>query len=225
MAATDEQVETTENEATQDGAQNEQANQTPNRDGDGGDLQAQLERLKAEQVSTAAALKKANAEAAQRRKQIEAYEAAEAQRKQAEMTEIEKAQAQAEQARKQYEALRAQSRQVAAESAIINEAAKLNFSDPADAVTLLFAAVEFDENGKPVNVQEAVKALSESKPYLLKSTKMRIPQPNATNPDASEAERGETEAQFKERFFGPSSHSIFDPTWAQEHGGGVISKK
>lgn len=72
-------VETTTEQATTETVERPQA-QSPEQ------IQAELARVQA-------ALKDANNEAASRRKKLEAYEAAEAKRKEAEMTELEKAQA------------------------------------------------------------------------------------------------------------------------------------
>ena len=210
----------------QDSKTKEQAQPPKGRDDtNAADLLAELEQLKAEQARTAKALKEANSEAAERRKKLEAYEAAEQKRKEAELSELELAQKKAEEADRKLAEMLAASQRMAIESALIAEAAKLNFADPSDVVALLSASVEIDEDGKPKGVPEAVKALSEAKPYMLKQpTKQKAPQPGTTNPDGSEVKQGETYAQKRLRILGGPRADVFTNEFVEQHGGGVLDR-
>lgn len=76
-------------------------------------------------------------------------------------------------------ATEAESKLTAAQAALTEErlgraveraASKLGFHDPDDALALLNRkAVEFDEDGKPKNVEALLKTLAESKPHLVKA--------------------------------------------------------
>jgi hypothetical protein len=116
-------------------------------------MQAELER-------TRAALKAANAEAADRRKKLDAYEKAEQERKQAEMTELEKLQAAKEEADKRAADAEARANQRLIEAAFVSEASKHGAKFPEDAYALADrSGVAIGEDGKVVGVAEAVKAL------------------------------------------------------------------
>ena len=117
------------------------------------DVQAELERVRA-------ALKKANAEAAQRRKQLEQFEAEAQARREAEMTALEKAQAQAQEA----EAARDQALQQANDrlirAAFVAEAARAGAAHPDDVYHLAdLAGVSIGDDSTVTGVAEAVKTL------------------------------------------------------------------
>ena len=148
---------------------------------DGGTLQAQptIEELQAELVGTAAALRKANAEAAQRRKALTAFEEAEAKRKEAELSEIEKAQKATQEWEEKHNALVAELTATRTRSAFYEEidAQKLTFPNAQakkDAFALSdLSGVVMGDTG-PEGMADAVKALTKSHPHLFAA-----PQPAA----------------------------------------------
>lgn len=121
--------------------------------GDGGT--GELER-------TRAALKKANREAAENRKRLEAFEKAEDDRKLANASELEKAQIAAKQAAERADAAIKTANDRLMRAAFIAEAAKHGAKNPADAYALALADgadISIDEAGNVVGVDAAVKAL------------------------------------------------------------------
>lgn len=155
------------------------------------DSVAELERLRK-------ALADANREAAKRRKQLEAYEKAEAERQQASMSELEKAQA----ALKELEAKAAaaeQGRKAALiRAAVISQAGALRFNNAEDALAFLKTdSLEIGEDGQIEGLQRQLEAIAKERPYLLQ-------QPGtvgATNPGRGTVE-GETAAQKRARLWG-----------------------
>lgn len=150
------------------------------------------------------ALRKANHEAAANRKKLEAFEAAEREKREAEMSELEKAQSRARELESELAVLRLSEmrRQAASEAGI-----------PA----------EFAERLKGETL-EALKADADQLASILpKSSKTPPPVP-PTNP--GNASKGETDDQRRARIYG-SNVNLFDPKFAEEHGGGVrfISKE
>lgn len=100
---------------------------------------------------------------------------------------------------------------------IIAQAAALNFAAPADAYALLDkSSLTPDESGNFNGIGEALKALAEAKPYLLKT---RAPQVNPTNPNQGQPP-AETPEQRRARIYG-SGGNLFDPAAARNQGGGV----
>jgi hypothetical protein len=145
-----------------------------------------------------AALKKANHEAAASRKKLEAFEQAEQERKQAELSELEKAQQKAAQLETELTTLRLNElRRQAAKAAGI----------PADLAERLRGAT-----------LEDLQADAEELAKLLPKTKTPPPVP-ATNP--GQANTGETDEQRRARIYGRQSNP-FDPATAKDHGGGVF---
>jgi len=119
-----------------------------------------LEALQAELEKTRKALKETNREAAERRKKLEAYEKAESERQQAEMTELDRMRAEKDAADKRAEAAEARATQTLIRSAFIAEAAKQGATHPADVYALAdTSGVEVGEDGTVAGVTEAVKAL------------------------------------------------------------------
>jgi multidrug efflux pump subunit AcrA (membrane-fusion protein) len=134
----------------------QQGGETPPSDGGG---TPDIATLQADLAKAQDALKKANAEAADRRKKLQAYEQAQAQRDAAQMSEAEKAQ----QAADQVKALEAELRKTRADFAIATAAAKASI-DPELAARLV--DVEFDEAGKPLNIEAALTAALTKYPHL-----------------------------------------------------------
>lgn len=83
-------------------------------------------------------------------------------------TELEKERERAEKAEREAQAATQRAKDIALRSAIVSEAAKKNVVDPDAAVALLDkSSLEFDDDGTPKNIAEAMDALLEAKPYLV----------------------------------------------------------
>lgn len=147
---------------------------------DGGETPT-LEQLTAELTRTREALKKANSEAAERRVKLQEIEEQEAERAKAEMSEIEKAQAEAKEAADALAQLKESTRSSAIRHAVEMAAAKANFTDPSDAYKLAdLSSVDVGDDGTVAGVDEAIKALAESKPYMVKSERAPLSDINAS---------------------------------------------
>lgn len=133
-----------------------------------------LEQALTELEKARKALKDVNAESASRRKRLDELETAETQRQQAQMSEAEKATAAAQKLADDLaarDAALAALRQQMVRYEVMLAAQSLNIVDPDAAVTLLLAdpaAVKCDEAGRPTNAAEALKALVEQRPWLVK---------------------------------------------------------
>jgi hypothetical protein len=137
--------------------------------------------------SLRAALKAANKESADRRKRLEALEADEAKRKEAELSEVEKADQRAKAAEAKAQGLEQRWRDGMLRSAVTVEASKLQFYDPEDAFRLAdLTALTVNEDGTVTGVEDALKALVKAKPHLVKTTTTTPP------PDVNAQNRGRT---------------------------------
>jgi len=117
--------------------------------------------LAAELEKTRAALKAANAESAARRKKLEAFEAFD--------DELTRVKTELAQAKADAEQTKAAARAAAIRHAVEAAAGSLSFQDPADALTLAdLSTVQVAEDGAVTGAAEAVKALADKRPYLLK---------------------------------------------------------
>lgn len=172
--------------------------------------------LVAERESLKKALRDANRESADRRKKLEAYETAEAERKQAEMTEVQKLQAKLEKA----EAERTQAQAQANERVIMAElraqAASMGFTDLDYAVFKVRGKVTLNDDGQVEGAEEALKELAKASPVLVKKPSAPL---NPGNPGA--AQTGETPAQQRARIYGDGG-GIFDRATSDSLGGGVF---
>lgn len=108
----------------------------------------------------------------------------------AKLTEIEDAQKSAEQKlqeqltalQQQTDKAKADRRDAVLRSAIVAAAAKAGMADPADAYSLLDKSkIEIKDDDTVTGIEEAIKALAEAKPYLLKSGRQTTAT-SATNP-------------------------------------------
>ena len=115
--------------------------------------------LQAELARAQDALKKANAEAAERRKRLQTLEQAEQQRKAAQLSEAEKATAEAERAK----SLEAELRKTRAGYEIAKAAARLGVPEE---LAARLVDVEFDEAGQPVNVEAKLTEVLARYPHL-----------------------------------------------------------
>jgi hypothetical protein len=118
----------------------------------------------------------------------------------AQKSELEKAQERADKAEALAKAAEERAQAIALRSAIVAAASRLDFVDPEDAFALLDkSALKQNDEGKLEGVDEALKALAEAKPHLLKQddqSKARprrqtptLPGDNATSASESDAEK------------------------------------
>ena len=197
--ADEEQVEMTTNPAGETPAENTQ-----------NDAQ-QVETISREEFEKLQkALKEANREAAERRKKLEAYEKAEAERKQAEMTELEKLQAQLKEAQAERDRIAAE-----LEQRRINDIKRQIAEKVGLPAVLASRIVGNDEEEMEADAKAILEALPKPAP-----DKPAAPRVSPTNPGGN-ARPVETDAQKKERIFGAPA-SPFDPDYIRAHGGGVI---
>lgn len=114
----------------------------------------------------------ANEEGKKSAKRLAELEAKEKERADKEKSEMDKLTERATTAEAEREAARADLKAERIKTAIIAEASKLGFTDPADAYTLTDrTAIAIDEKGTVTGAEEAIKKLSEAKPYLLGQAK------------------------------------------------------
>ena len=103
------------------------------------------------------------------RKRSEALEREKQQAAQAGMSEAEKAAARAQELEDQNRQLSSALQEQRVEAATVAAATKLNYRNPELASRLLDrSAIEYDEGGKPKNVEALLRALASSEPYLVK---------------------------------------------------------
>lgn len=127
--------------------------------------------------------------------------------------------AELEQAKTQAEAT---AKETLIRSAVVSEAAKLRFNDPEDAYRLAdLSAVAIGESGKVEGALEAVKALAESRKYLIQNNNPAL---STFNPAGAGGQAQETDAQKRARIYGGGGN-YFDAGRAAEQGGGVIIPK
>ena len=142
---------------------------------------AEFERLQA-------ALKAANKEAADRRKRLDALEADEAKRKEAELSEVEKADQRAKAAEAKAQTLEQRWRDGMLRSAVTLAATQAQFYDPEDAYRLAdLTSLTVNDDGTVTGVEDALKALVKAKPHLVKATTT-----TASPPDVNAQNRGRT---------------------------------
>jgi len=159
--------------------------------GDLAELQAENERMRK-------ALADANKDIAQRRKKEEAYEAAEAERKQAQMSELEKAQAKVAELEKRAAEAEAGKRQALIRAAVIARATVQGFREPEDVLRFLdTGAVEITHDGQVRDVDTLLQGLAKAKPYLLQPAGTV----GATNPGRGQG-TGESDEARRARLFG-----------------------
>ncbi len=159
---------------------------------------AEMVDYKAELEKARKALAETNRENAKRRKQLEAYEQAEAQRKQESMSELEKAQAALAELEKRAADAERGRKQALLEKAVIAKAGALRFNNAEDAIRFLDPEkLEIGDDGQVIGLEDALKAIAKDRPYLLQQPG----QVGATNPGRGQVE-GETDAQKRARLWG-----------------------
>lgn len=181
--------------------------------------------LQAELKNVQKALKDANREAAERRKKLEAFEAEETKRKEAELTEVQKLQKRLEESEAKAKAAAEEARKTRIENAIIAKA-RDRFVDLEDVVLKLRDGIQLDDDGKPVDLDKALDELAAAKPHWVKQAaapeKPKTPTINQTNPGAG-GSPAVTDAELRAEIWGtPSRNTIFNPARTEQHGGGVV---
>lgn len=130
---------------------------------------AELERLRA-------ALKATNKENADRRKKLERFEAEEAERQQAAMSDLDKANKRADDAEQRAAAAEAKARDTLIRAAFVAEAAKIQAAHPEDVYRLAdLKEVTVGDDGTVLGVAEAVKALADAGRIPLSNVKPQAP--------------------------------------------------
>lgn len=171
-------------------------------DGGQGDAGRAPEEIQAELEDTRAALKKANKEAADRRKRLDALEAAEQKRKDAELSEVERLQAQVDAAKSSAEAATAAANERLMRASVLAEASKLEFLDPSDAWRMVDRdGLSIGDDGEVTGAVDALKALVKAKPYLIRQKQSHDINGDRGRGDGKQpdkaAEKGE---QLRQRF-------------------------
>lgn len=99
-------------------------------------------------------------------------------------------------------------------SAVVTAAAKAGFVDPDDAVALVDrGTLEISEDGTVAGVDDAIRAIAKTKPYLVRPKTTNSPAAPAGGPQAP------TDAQLRAELFGGGGHSGF---WK---GAGVVTQE
>lgn len=103
----------------------------------------------------------------------------------------------------------------------VSIATQLGAIDPTDAnFTSAVSEIDISADGAPGQIQQALEALKEARPYLFGTGKPSLAPFNpATTPTEPAAE---TPAQRRQRIYGGGASRVFDPKSAQERGGGVV---
>lgn len=174
--------------------------------------------LKAQLADALSQIKKLNKESETRRKSLDQYEKEKADREALELSETQKLQKQIEalQAEKAKSTDLANQRLIRAE---VLAAASADFAHPEDVYTVIREKLTVSDDGKVDGLPEALAELKKTRPTWLKTYRPSGVQP--TNPGENATGQGETDAQRRSRVYG-SGVNPFDPSWAKEHGGGVV---
>lgn len=130
---------------------------------------ASLDEAVRELAELRAQVKRVNAESAERRRKLAAFEAAEVERKQADLSELEKLRVQVAEKDDLYQQSINELTKLRIRHAVEMAAGRLGFHKPEDAAQLMdWAEVTVDEDGKVKGVEEALKALLKDRPYLVR---------------------------------------------------------
>ena len=120
------------------------------------------EELKAELDKVQDALKRANAESAGRRKELEKIAEEKAEKDKSDLSETEKLQAEIKAGKDAHEALTSELKAERIRTAVITEATKLGFATPEDAMSLIDLSSVETTDGKVTGFEKSLKALAES---------------------------------------------------------------
>lgn len=179
---------------------------------------ANAEQLAAKLDELQKQLKAVNRESAERRKALEAFEKAEAERKAAEMTEAQKLQAKLDALTKERDAALAAANERAIRADVLVKAGAL-FEHPEDVYEKLKAGLTLADDGTVEGLDDALKALAKERPGWLK--KSAGAQLKASNPGANGHQPGESDAERRARIYGAGGN-IFSTDFALTKGGGVV---
>lgn len=158
------------------------------------------EELRAELDRARTALKKANSEAADRRKKLDAFEKAEADKRAAELSEADRLKAERDSLNATLTAAQTELRTARVTHVVELEALALGFHDADDALRPeVLEAVTIDDAGKVdrASAKKALKALLEAKPHLGRAANSLVPggtpprRGTSPRPDPQAPERGE----------------------------------
>lgn len=156
-----------------------------------------------DETMSLAEARKLRREAQGLRKRLSDLEKAEADRKQAALTEAERVQQAAQTAQQELAELRREHQASVLRYEVMLLASKLNVVDPDAAVRLLgLEAMETAEDGAmdTAAVEVALKALLKAKPYLVKAEQTPAPETNARNGRQTEADAAAREEALRRRF-------------------------
>ena len=160
-------------------------------------------------------VKQLRAEAADYRKRLREAEAKVQEHETASLTETERLQKRLADLEREQSAYQRERQERTVRYEVMLAASRLNIIDPDAAYRLLdLAALTFDDEGMPTNIDEALKGLLKARPYL--QAQIQTGQVGATNPGKDSTGHTETDAQRRARLFGGGG----DPFRGE--GGGVI---
>jgi hypothetical protein len=160
-------------------------------------------------------IKKLRREAASYRTRLKELEAAEEQRQQAQLTEQERLAKTAQKLQADLEAATSALRQERGRAAVTTAAAKLGA--PVDLVAKL-VTVEFDADGRPVGVEQAVAAILKEHPQLVAA-------PAAALGNGARSQAQQETAADRRAARQAAGKNFLDPDVARAAGGGVFFKE
>jgi len=162
----------------------------------GGNTQPTLEQLQEQLAEAQKSLKNKTEEAARHYKKLSAIEKADADKKAAEQSETEKLMARTAEAEKARDEALAKANARLIQSEVIAKASGMKFINPQRAVKLIdLAKVTVSDDGEVEGVEDALKELAKTDPYLIGKG---VPTLNATNPGGNTGQ-GETVEQKRAR--------------------------
>jgi len=157
-------------------------------------FQAQVEELRKQ-------LKAVNSESAGRRKKLEEIEAAEAKRKQAELSELDQLKAKLAEQEKARLVAEGKASEALIRHAVEMAAATMKFHNPEIAYHLLdMAEVSIGEDGKVTGVEDALKKLVKSDPYLVGNGTAAAPETDAGKRGTGKPDAKAREEEIRKRY-------------------------
>lgn len=161
---------------------------------------------------------------------LAAFEAQQKAAEEAQLSDLERARKEAETLKERVAAIEAEktalaerTRLLATQQQFNGEAAKAGISH-ADAAWKLLdkEQIDYSDDGAPKNLDKLAKELVKAYPFLVATA---APMTSPTNaPATREPGTSERMAALQDRIYGRST-SIFDPKYAQAHGGGVVDRE
>jgi len=158
------------------------------------EFQAQLDEVRKQ-------LKVVNAESAGRRKKLEEIEAAEAKRKQAELSELDQLKAKLAEQEKARLVAEGKASEALIRHAVEMAAATMKFHNPEIAYHLLdMAEVSIGEDGQVTGVEDALKKLVKSDPYLVGNGTAAAPETDAGKRGTGKPDAKAREEEIRKRY-------------------------